>query len=325
MTTPDTQPKRPAQMPPPEWLAPIDTSNLVSPEVQDTPPGRCLLSLVVMALTSCMCVFVISLSVIAGVRDEQQAIQTDEFREAATENSAQYALAMENLERGQYELAYDRLEWIMTREPNFRDVEVRLQELSVALSVTPTPQATDTPAPTVTPTPSPSPAVTSTPTVPPIEQYFADAEKYFDFGYYEDAIEWLDVVIATDPTYRQAEVQRMLFTALIEQANRYFRGVNPLDETGQMGLPGNQLSRGITLTDRALELQAANPSVGNYDQIPHYTRNFVERFLRAQALLDNREYQQAYVILDALCAENCNWEYRGVSVRSLHERAANGY
>ncbi len=325
MTRTDSQSQSTDKMsPPPEWLAPIETTNLVTPEAAPSAPGRCLLSLMVMSLTSCMCVVVIGLSIVAGVRDEVDAVQTDEAREVATELAFQYDRGVQDEAQGRLELACDRLEWVATQDPSFRDVVARQQSVCMRLSVTPTLSSTSTPTPTLTPTASPSPAMTATPTAPPVAEYFAEAEKYLDFGYYEDAIEWLDVVIATDSDYRQTEVQQMLFTALVEQANRYFSGVNPVSEESSMGLPGNQLARGIQLTDRALELQAANPTVGNYSQIPHYTRNFVARFLQAQSFLDNGEFQRALVILDALCEENCAWEYRGVSVQSLRQRALNG-
>ncbi len=317
----DTKPKRPSelQQPPPDasWTAPIDTTNLLSPEDnRPTREGRWLSLLVVMA-TSCLCVVLISLSALAGYRDELHEIQTDEARDLRATVVYQYDLALGNQENGLWILAYERLEWIATEMPDYLDVAGRMKTIEPILSYTPSPLPSATPSHTLTPTTIPIPTNTPTPTVLPVEAYFSQAQTYSDFGHYEDAIIWLDIVIAEDPTYRRAEVDSMLFEALTSQARLYFTAQNPVDESGANGLPGNQLARGITFTNRAQEIYNQRPSVGQPDDIPTFDAHVVELFLSAQSYINSGQPDLAIPVLERLCNLSCFWGYGGVSVQDL--------
>lgn len=319
----DTQPRKavPVQpSPPPDWFTPIDRGSLLAPEdeIKGTP---CLMSVVVMLMTAYLCVGIIGLSTVAGYRDELEAIRTQEAQDFAETAVVQYDLALQNQNNGFYELAYDRLAWITTRQPDYQDAAQRMQELAVALAVTPTPSPTDTPAVTETPAPSPTPEVSTTPTVSPIEQYYSNAVKYYNFGRYEEAIEWLQITIDTDPTYQRNEIDRMLFDSYIKQAQIYFRAQNNPSEDGPMGLAGNQLARGINYTNQAIALHQANPSVGSWNDIPHTEAYIAGLFQTARNYVDSGQADLARTALDELCALNCNWEYFGLSVRDLRQQA----
>lgn len=319
----DTQPRKPASpqpAPPPDWFIPIDRDGLLSPEeeIRGTP---CLLSVVVIMATACLCMMIISLSMLAGYRDELKAIRTQEAKDFAKTAVVHYELALQNQENGLFELAYDRLAWITTRQPDYRDAAQRLQALQSMLVYTPTPSPTDTPAASPTPTLTPMAEVTATPTIAPIEQYYANATKFYSFGRYEEAIEWLQIVIDTDPTYRRDEIDRMLFDSYIKQAIIYFRAQNSAVEDGPMGLAGNQLARGILYTNQAITLHRSNPNVGSWNDIPHTEAYIATLFQTARNYVESGQADLARTALDELCALNCNWEYFGLSVRTLRQRA----
>ncbi|NDJ85928.1 MAG: tetratricopeptide repeat protein [Chloroflexi bacterium] len=316
----DTQPRRPAgwpaDAPDASWTAPIDTTGLL-PLEEHRSSGRCLLSGVVMVATGLLCVTTLVLSAIAGYRDELHVIQTESVRETSTANAMQYSLMATDQVEGRIELAYDRCAYIETQQPGIFDCADRMSEMQMVLSATPTPSATQTPQATATPSLTLTSTATETPEVLAVEAYFQNAEKSMRLQRYEDAIEWLDAVIAEDPNYRRGEVDAMLFDALNAQADIYFKGLNPVDEPGARGLPGNQLARGVQLAQRAITILEASPAVGSYEETHDYTAGFVKRFVDAQLYLNSGQPDLALPILQGLCAENCGWTYRGVSVEAL--------
>ncbi|MCI0709112.1 MAG: hypothetical protein L0154_03020 [Chloroflexi bacterium] len=288
------------------------------------PPRNCLLSLMVLTITTCICLTTITLSGFGGYQDEYSDIQTEDVETQAAEVATQYSLALEDETAGSWELAYDRYEFIETKQPGYADVTRRLQEVAIMLSVTPTLAATDTPDATATPTAtieaatsetaSEEPAATATSEGPDVAGYFDDAEKLYNAGLHEDAIEYLDIVISLDPEYRRSEVDSMLFNSLKQQAFIYFRGTNTDD--GTKGYPGDQLVRGIQLADRALVLQDENPQVGSLDNLDS-ERFFVNGYVVARSYIAGGLNSAAVPILQELCELNCGWGFRGVTVQDM--------
>lgn len=326
----DTQPRQQPAVPntttlDPSWTEPLDQRNLISvDEEPQRSPLTCFLGALVMGVTACMCISVMVLSAVAGYRDELGDIQTEDAQSIVGTATVQYALALENIESGLYELAYTRLLWISTESPNYLDVNQRIQEVAMVMSYTPRPE----PSPTLTLTAMPSPSATAentaTPDTQSVEALFSQAQRYINFRYYEEAIETLYVVKAIDPSYRSNEVDQLLFQAYDAQSRIYFNGTNP-DELGMAGgYPGNQLSRGIYLYNLALALVEENPTAGNVNDLDGYTAYFVSRFMTARDLLAAGQNGQAADILQGLCNENCNWSYRGLTINDLLSQAQSG-
>lgn len=326
---PHVQPERATTPPPldPSWAAPLDTTNLLDADESQTPRVPCLLGVTVLGLTVCMCAVVMLMAAVAGYRDELDDIQTEEAAAIRATSAVQYELALNDIAAGNWPIAYERLQFIDDRVPDFQDTDQLLAQAALQLSMTPTPSPTSTPtAPTFTPTPTPTNtlAVSLTPTLSPVEEAFQQGESFHSFRRWEDAIEMLEIVRDLDPTYRSREVAQMLFDAYNQQSRIYFAGGNPIEQASALGLPGNQLARGLQLHRKALALLEATPSVGRATDLDLYTAGFVDRFLNAQRLVDGGNRAAALPILEGLCSENCDWGYRGLSVRDLLNQAQSG-
>ena len=57
----------------------------------------------------------------------------------ATQVSSQYELAIQDINDGRYEIAKQRLEYILYHEPNYSDAKEKLSEVEKILKLTPTP------------------------------------------------------------------------------------------------------------------------------------------------------------------------------------------
>jgi tetratricopeptide (TPR) repeat protein len=334
----DTQPRRAtsrisetpptgAPTPPvdPSWTAPLDTDNLLDADAQQyrsrTP---CLISTAVMVLTTCMCAAIVLMAAVAGYRDELDDIQTEEAANLQGTSAVQYELALADIAAGNLEIAFERLRFIDERLPAYQNTSGLLQEVALQLSVTPTPSATHTPSMTPTPQATSTPDASPTPTLSPVEVAFQQGQAAHISRRWEDAIEMLEIVRDLNPSYRRQEVAQMLFDAYDQQARIYFNGGNPVEQSSAMGLPGNQLARGLQLYQKALALLQEAPAAGRADELDNYTAGFVDRFLNAQRLVDAGNNAAALPILEQLCSENCDWGYRGLTVRGLLDQARAG-
>lgn len=314
-----------------EWLTPLTFKNMVN----DESPLRgapCLLSLVVIALSSCLCLGVIGLALVAGYNDELDAIQTDTVRQENTEISEQLTRVEQDLQEGLYLLARDRCNEVLERRPELLPAQECLTRVApLVFSLTP-PATSTTPAVPITTTATQTATLAAETSVTPatpseevqtVAAYFDNAAFAMDFGRYEEAIEWLDIVIQVDPGYRRLEVDTMLFTALQRQATTYLRDAN-LDD-GSNGLPGNQLARGIQFARRAGEVQQRNSAVGPYpSELINFEVFIAEGFLAAQAYVAAGSYSAALPILEELYALSPNWGYDGVTISSLLDQARRG-
>lgn len=315
----DTQPKPPRdsrEMVPPSSLEdtgprqatqPLYVSPIAPPpSAASSCLGRLML-LGVVLMASCLCIAIIALSGVAGVRDELDAIGTQSVATRVARVETQYALGVTDFEQGRYELAEIRFADVQTLMPGYLDVEARLQTAQAIMSYTPTPSPSPT-LPPQTPTPlSATVAATVSSSLTPTAgvnaaDLFGQAETAMTLGMYTEAIKWLDALILLDPTYRRDEVQEMLLNAHIAQGRIYLRSQN---EDGE-----DRLAQGVQLINRASEL-------GTVPGELLYEADFVARYLAARAYLDGGAYDQARQVLTRLCEEDCDWSYRGRSVRDM--------
>lgn len=292
-------------------------------EEEATSPGyaRPLMLATVMFGTACLCLAMIGLAGFAGYRDGLATNDARVTQTLATGIAQQYATGAADLQAGYAELAAARFEWIVEtiQAPTEYALDSPVQ-LAVARTIaaftdtpmpTPSPTVTPTPPATDTLTPAPSPSGTATRDLAQdpahIYEQALTAER---LGRYEEAIEWLDALIALDPTYKRAEVQEKLVEVLTAQGRIYLLGMN---EDGQ-----DRLARGVYLIYRADEIGTVQPEW----LLGHAI--FVERYINARNYVNGGYYETAIPILEQLCAENCEWSYAGVSVSDLLERARAG-
>lgn len=328
---PDTRPKPPAG-----WRAIVEPSHeeqaarlLADPQEwagrraprPDHPRPRLLITAAVMAGMLCLCLALVGMAGFAGYRDGLATNDAKVTQTLATGIAEQYVAGSADLQAGRAEMAALRFSWIVetiqapTQYALDSPVQLAVARTVAAFSPTPPPAPTLTPTLSLTPTITltPPPPASATPTLSPLEDpaYFYDqAQIAMRLARYETAIEWLDALIALDPTYRPAEVQPMLLEALTQQGRLYLTGQNPDGE--------DRLARGVYLIYRADELGTVEPEwlLGQ--------ARFVEMYVNARNYVDGGYYATAIPMLEELCRFNCQWSYHGVSVEDLLARAQAG-
>jgi tetratricopeptide (TPR) repeat protein len=131
----------------------------------------------------------------AGIGQREQA-RSEAFATSAEE---QWRLAMEDLAAGRYELASQRIEYVIRIDPTYPDAAQRLAEALVGMSA---------------PRPVLAPVATPTPNLAPVEELFTEARAAFDAGDWDRTIETLLALRAKDFNYRAVEVDGILYAAL---------------------------------------------------------------------------------------------------------------
>lgn len=115
----------------------------------------------------------------------------------------QFYLALNDFNQGNLELARQRFEYILERDPNFPAVADRLAETLRILYATSTPTAIP-PTPTQTPTQD----------MRPVEELFAQAFQSYNQSEWNTVIDLLTALRKANPGYRVVEVDSLLFRTL---------------------------------------------------------------------------------------------------------------
>ncbi len=118
--------------------------------------------------------------------------------------SEQYTLAIVDIESGRYEVARQRLEFIISRDPGYGGAQQRLTEVIVMSSM---------------PTPTVAPTLTATPDFSGAENAFARAQQLIQTLDWPGAITALDTIRKLDPNYKTAQVDSMYYFALRNQGH----------------------------------------------------------------------------------------------------------
>jgi tetratricopeptide (TPR) repeat protein len=145
---------------------------------------------------------VTAIAAAAGVLSGQQ-LRID--REKTLNHSRveeQFALALQDLQQGQFAVAAQRLEYIVTVEPDYPGVSEKLDQAHVGMNATPTP------VPTSTPIPSPTLDVTRG------EQLILKAEQQFKDGDYRGMYATLLTLKTEVPDYQPVRADGLMWTAL---------------------------------------------------------------------------------------------------------------
>jgi tetratricopeptide (TPR) repeat protein len=154
---------------------------------------------------------------LAGYRSGAQTRQAIATELASLSLKEQYDLAVEDMESGRFEMARQRLEYILTIDPDYPDVANRLAQAMAVLYATATPTQ---PAPTTTPTP--------TRDLRPVQELFAQAKTLLSDQKWSEAIDTLLSLRQADANYETARVDGMLYLSLRQ------RGVDKIWRQGNL-------------------------------------------------------------------------------------------
>jgi len=120
----------------------------------------------------------------------------------------QFELGLQDLEAGRYEVARQRLQYIIELDPQYPGAIEKLTEVELIINAT----ATPTPVP---PTPTPTVvALTPTPDLRGEADLFAQAEDYVRNEQWDEAIETLENLRKKNPEYRAIDIDGLFYMAL---------------------------------------------------------------------------------------------------------------
>lgn len=153
----------------------------------------------------------------AGFQAGNRSQQATATLLAKTSIEEQYSLAVQNLAEGQYEVAYQRLEFIIAQDPSYPGAMDRMAEVMAILYATATPTALP---PTALPT--------ATRDLRPVEEMFEHAKVLLAEENWTEAIDTLTTLRKEDWEYLTARVDGMMFIAL------RMRGFNKIWQSGDL-------------------------------------------------------------------------------------------
>jgi tetratricopeptide (TPR) repeat protein len=114
----------------------------------------------------------------------------------------QYDMALQDIQQGDFYTARQRLEYVISLQPNFPSAVGKLSEVLLALNTT------------ATPTLVPTPTLTPTPDLRSVLELFDQAGQFLANNEWDKAITALLTLRQDDPTFRTVDVDDMLFMAL---------------------------------------------------------------------------------------------------------------
>jgi tetratricopeptide (TPR) repeat protein len=169
----------------------------------------------------------------SGVAGYYQGIRDRDERTLETA-ALHFSRGQQNMQAKKYELAVAEFEYVLQIAPDYPRAAELLAETRRRMVIVPTPTA--------------APTVTSV-----IAEIFAQGQTAFQAKDWEKAAETMAQVRAIDPTYEQAAVEDMLFTA------RYNNGMQQLS--------AGALEEGILYLDLAAELRPLDPNAVSQRQL----------------------------------------------------------
>jgi len=151
----------------------------------------------------------------------------------------QYSLANQEYEAGEYELAEQRLEYVINEDPNYPGAIEKLTAVKQILYATATPT-----------TPPPSPTPTSTPDLRPIYELYDQAERQFLLSDWDEVITTITALRNLDLQYQVVKVDAMLYQVLRH------RGVDKI--RNQKSLEGGIFDLALAENFAPLDAEASN-------------------------------------------------------------------
>jgi hypothetical protein len=198
----------PTQNPPPLRVAPKSRSRKKFPVIR----------FLLWAVLFCgLVLFAILLGGLTGARSTTQSQHSTATAFLKTSLNEQFDLAVQDITEYRYEVARQRLEYVIAQDPSYPGVTEKMAEVMSILYATATPTA---PAPTTTATP--------TRDLRPVEDLFKQAQSLVAAQKWTEAIDTLVALRQSDPNYQTARIDGMLFISLRQ------RGVDKIWKEGDL-------------------------------------------------------------------------------------------
>ncbi len=143
---------------------------------------------------------------LSGYRSGLQSNQELTTAQARTSLREQFELGVGDFEQGRFELARQRLEYVLVQDPTYPGLTNQLARLYEVLSATSTPTASPLPTPTITLTP--------TRDLRPVQDRFTQALTMFAVGDWNGVLEILISLRNEDSSYLMTKVDGLLYMAL---------------------------------------------------------------------------------------------------------------
>jgi tetratricopeptide (TPR) repeat protein len=151
-------------------------------------------------LVSALIILVIAaLTILFGYQQGISVRKQNQSTVITQQLTEQFQFANDDLQAGRYEIAKQRLEFIITNDPTFPGAQEKLTEVLVLMNA---------PTPTVTPSPVPTPDFSGA------EQAYARANQLIAAQDWPGALNALDQMRKLDQTYQQSQVDGMYYFAL---------------------------------------------------------------------------------------------------------------
>ncbi len=180
------------------------------------PPRGCIGLLFGLMFTGAM-LLSITAGALAGYQTGGRERQATATRLSLQSLDQQYNLALQDIAEERFDIARQRLEYVISLDPGYPDASARLAEALAILYATATPTALP---PTITPTP--------TRDLRPVQELLDQASTLWNSQDWTRAIDLLLTLRKSDPAYETARVDGMLYMAL-----RY-RGVDKIWKEGNL-------------------------------------------------------------------------------------------
>jgi len=166
-------------------------------------------------VNSLILIIVITVASVAGYQSAIGVRKDYEKSVLAVQLTEQFQFADQDLQAGRYEIARQRLEFILSKDSTFPGAQEKLTEVLVQINLQQGIQS-----------PTPVPSLTTTPDFSGAEEAFAYASQLIDVQDWPGALGALDQLRKLDSTYNQSQVDGMYYfafrnygVALINQGN----------------------------------------------------------------------------------------------------------
>ncbi len=141
---------------------------------------------------------VLGITVLGGYQSGLSVRKQNQSAAIAKQLTEQFQFADEDIQAGRYEIAQQRLEFIISNDPGFPGAQEKLTQVLVLRNV---------PTPTITPSLTPTPDFTGA------EQAFTRAQQLIAAQDWQGALGALDDMRKLDPSYQQSQVDGMYYFA----------------------------------------------------------------------------------------------------------------
>ena len=156
-------------------------------------------------ITTLIVLIVAAITILFGYQQGISIRKQNQSTVVTQQLTEQFQFATEDMQAGRYEIAKQRLEFIITNDPAFPGVQEKLTEVLVLMNV---------PTPTITPAPVPTPDFSGA------EQAYARANQLIAAQDWPGTLGALDQMRKLDPTYQQSQVDGMYYFALRNYCQR---------------------------------------------------------------------------------------------------------